>query len=69
MNREEIKKLSNKYLEQLLCSLNYCDKELLREYDERYHDGRIKFGDPIPQDKIVEFIRNKYAEKRRKKAS
>ena len=69
MEKEELKKLSNDELFKLLDKVDYCDRELLREYDERSHDGRIKHGEPIPQDKIEEFIRNRYQEKRQKKAS
>ena len=68
MDKEDLKKLTNDELDKLLDEAEWCDRELLREYDERKHDGRIKFT-LIPMDNLEEYIRNKYAEKRKKKAS
>ncbi|MBI3591429.1 MAG: hypothetical protein HY094_08665 [Candidatus Melainabacteria bacterium] len=69
MKRVELKKLTNKELLKRLSSVNWCDRDLLREYDERNHDGRIERGEPIPLDKLEDYIRKKYAERRKKKAS
>lgn len=68
MNKEDLKKITNEELEKLLNEADWCDRELLREYDERSHDGRIEFT-LIPMDNIEEYIRNKYAERRKKKAN
>lgn len=69
MDKEKMKNLTNEELEKLLSEADYCDRDLLREYDERNRDGRIKWGDPIPLDKLEEFIKNRYSEKRKEKAS
>ncbi len=66
--KKDVKNLTNRELEKMLHEADYCDRELLKEYDERCHDGRIQFK-PIPMNNIEEFIKSKYAEKRRKKAS
>lgn len=67
--KTKLRNLTNKELEKLLVQVNYCDRDLLREYDERCHNGRIQFGEPIPLDKLEEYIHNKYSKRRQKKAS
>ena len=67
MKKDELIKLSNEKLLKILGEVNWCDKDLVNEYDERYLDGRIKFGDPISPDKIQERIHEIYSEKRRRK--
>ncbi len=65
------KKLANLTKEELLEKLEeveWCDRDLLKEYDERCHDGRIIFKE-IPLDNLEEYIKNKYAQKRMKRAS
>ena len=69
MKKSELKKLTNKELLKKLNEVDWCDRNLLREYDERKHDGRIERGEPIPLDKLEEYIRRKYVERRKKKAS
>lgn len=69
MNKEELRNLSNEELFKLLNKTDWLDRELLREYDERSHDGRIPRGPLIPQDQIEQYIKNKYSQKRKKKAS
>lgn len=67
MKKEDLIKLSREELLKKLEEAEWCDRELLREYDERKHDGRIQFK-PIPMDDIEGYIHRKYAEKRKKKA-
>ena len=70
MKKEELKQMSNEELFKLLREAEWLDRDLLREYDERTHDGRIPSrGETIPQNKIQEYLHNKYAERRKKKAS
>ena len=67
--KDELKKMSNEELEKELSEHEWLHRDLLHEYDERFHAGRIPRGKPIEPDQIEEYIRNKYAEKRREKAS
>lgn len=67
MKKEDLKKLTNKELDKLLNEAEWCDRELLREHDERIHDGRIKFGPPI--ENLEEFFKKRREEKEKKKAS
>lgn len=67
MDKQDLKKLTNDELDKLLNETDWCDRDLLREYDERKHDGRIQFK-PIPMDDIEGYISRKYEEKRKKKA-
>ena len=60
MDKNELKKLSNDELEKLLNKAEWCDKELLREYDERKHDGRIKF-------KLIEDLEEHFRKRREEK--
>ena len=53
MDKNELKKLSNE--------AEWCDKDLLREYDEHKHDGRIKFK---PIEDLEEYFRKRRDEKR-----
>jgi len=61
----DVKNLSNKELEKLLSEVNYCDKELLDEYDDRCSKGVIKFSEPIPLEELEDFIKKKYANKKK----
>ena len=67
--KAKLRNLTNKELERLLVQVDYCDRDLLREYDERCHDGRIQFGKSIPLNKLEEYIHAKYSKRRQKKAS
>ena len=64
MKKEDLKELTNEELDNLLNEFDWCDRELLREHDERISDGRIPKGDSIPPDKLEEYMKNKYAKKR-----
>lgn len=68
MDKHKIKNLTNEELEKLLEEAEWLDRDLLREYDERCHDGRIQFK-LIPMENLEEYIHNKYAAKRIRKAS
>ena len=61
MDKNELKKLTNDELEKLLNEAEWCDKELLREYDERKHDGRIKFK---PIEDLEKHFKKRREEKR-----
>ena len=67
--KEELTKLTEEQLLQRLEQVEWCDRDLLREYDERRHDGRIPPGEPIPLDKLEEYIHEKYSKRRQKRAS
>ena len=69
MEKENLVKLTNEELFKLLGEVEWLDRDLLREYDERRHDGRIPPGEPIPLDKLEEYIHEKYSKRRQKKAS
>lgn len=65
----ELRKISNQELEKELLSHEWLHRDLLHEYDARCHDGRIQFRGPVIEpDQIEEYIRNKYAERKKKKA-
>lgn len=66
MNKKQLKKLSNHELETLLNKAEWCDKDLLKEYDERRHDGRIIFKSI---GNIEEHFRKRRQGHRHKKAS
>lgn len=66
MNKKQLKKLSNSELETLLNKAEWCDKALLKEYDERRHDGRIIFKSI---GNIKEYFRKRRQENKHKKAS
>ena len=68
MKKEDLKKLTNEELDKLLEEAEWCDRDLLREHDERCHDGRIQFKS-VPMDKLEEYIHEKYSKRREKKAS
>ncbi|MBI3591413.1 MAG: hypothetical protein HY094_08585 [Candidatus Melainabacteria bacterium] len=40
--KSKLRNLTNEELEKLLKESNWYDKDLLREYNERYQGGRIK---------------------------
>ena len=63
----KVNKLSNDELELLLEKSEWCDRELLKEYDNRRHNGRIKFT-PVPLDNLQKHLRKKYSMLRKKKA-
>lgn len=67
MDEKEIKNLTNEELEKLLHEADYCDRDLLREYDERKLDGRIKFGPPI--ENLEEYFQKRREAREKKKAS
>lgn len=68
MKKKDLINLSKKELLEKLEEAEWCDRELLREYDERCHDGRIQFKS-IPMDRLEEYIHEKYSKRRQKKAS
>lgn len=68
-SKDELQRMTNEELERELTEHDWLHRDLLYEHDARCHDDRIKSGPPIPPDQIEEYIRNKYAERRRKKAS
>ena len=41
--KANLRNLTNEELHKLLNESNWYDKDLLREYDERYKTGRVKF--------------------------
>ncbi len=55
----KLKKLTNEELDKLLNEADWCDRDLLREYDERSHDGRIKWGDPMRPEDLEEHFRKR----------
>ena len=65
MSKEYLKNLTNKELYKLLNKADWLDKDLLREYDERSHDGRIP---STPIHDLEEHFR-KRRENKAKKAS
>ena len=69
MDKDNLKNLTNEELYEKLNQVEWLDRDLLREYDERSHDGRIPEGKTIPLENLEEHIRNKYASRRNKKAS
>ena len=68
MKKEDLIKLTNEELDRLLEEAEWCDRDLIREHDERRHDGRIQFTS-VPMDNLEEYIHNKYESRRQKKAS
>lgn len=66
MNRKELKTLTNKELDKLLSDSDWRDKDLIQEYNERKHDGRIKFSGPMSPE---EFLRKRNEQIKKKKAS
>ena len=57
MKKEDLKKLSNQELDKLLNEAEWCDRDLLREHDERLFDERIQLGEPI--DDLEEHFRKR----------
>ena len=57
MKKEDLKKLSNEELDKLLNEAEWCDRDLLREHDERLLDGRIQLGKTI--DDLEEHFRKR----------
>ena len=60
MNKEELKNLTNEELDKLLNEVDWCDRDLLREYDERKYDGRIQFsGEFLEPEDLEEHFRKR----------
>ena len=60
MNKKELKNLTNEKLSNFLDDVDWCDRDLLREYDERKHDGRIKFsGELLEPEDLEEHFRKR----------
>ena len=69
MSKEDLTLLSEKELVKRLNELNWCDRDLVNEYDERRKDGRIKYsGNRMRSEDLPEFFR-KRREAKEKKAS
>ena len=47
--RGKVRNLTNEALIRLLKEINWCDKDLVREYDERRKDGRIQVQSKNPE--------------------
>ncbi len=67
MKKEDLKKLSNEELDKLLNEVEWCDRDILREHDERLFDGRIKLGEPIED--LEEHFRQRRERLREKEAN
>ena len=65
--KDDLKRLSNEDLENLLDEADWCDKVLLDEHDDRLFDGRIKLGEPIED--MEEFFKKRRELKQKRKAS
>ncbi len=65
MEKKDLVKLTKQELLEKLEEADWCDRELLKEYDERCHDGRIQFK---VIDDLEEHFR-KRREQKQKKAS
>ena len=58
--KEELKNLTNEELFKLLNDVEWLDRDLLREYDERSHDGRIQFsGELLEPEDLEEHFRKR----------
>ena len=69
MNKEELKNLTNEELDKLLNKVDWCDRDLLREYDERKHDGRIQFsGEFLEPEDLEEHFRKRRERLKEKEA-
>ena len=66
MNKEQLKTLTNEELFKMLNDVEWLDRDLLREYDERSHDGRIQF---TPIDNLEEHFKKRREEIEKRKAS
>ena len=69
MKKENLKNLTNEELYKLLNEIDWLDKELLQEYDERRHDGRIQIKAEIKIEDLEEHFRKRRKEREKKKAS
>lgn len=68
----KLKNITNKELDKLLNKSNWCDKELLKEHDERLKDGRIQTEKIFKNVRELEAYfqeRRKEKEHRQRKAS
>lgn len=61
--KDKLKNLTNDELEKLLDEADWYDRELVKEYDKRKRDGRIKF---IPIGNIEEHFRKRRESKNQK---
>ncbi len=70
MNKEELKNLTNEELNKLLNEADWCDRDLLREYDERKYDGRIQFsGELLKPEDLEEHFRKRRERLKEKEAN
>ncbi len=69
MNKEKLKKITNDELFKLLNEVEWLDRDLLREYDERSHDGRIQFSGELLNPEDLEEHFRKRRERLREKES
>lgn len=64
MNKKDLRKLTNQQLDKLLDEADWCDRDLLREHDERLFDGRIKTSAILrTKEEIEEFFRKRRKER------
>ena len=68
-SKDELEKLSNNELEKELAEHEWLHRDLLQEYDERCHDGRIKFSGPLLRPEELEEYFRKCREEKMRKAS
>lgn len=70
MNKEELKNLTNEELDKFLNEADWCDRDLLREYDERKRDGRIRFsGELLKPEDLEEYFRKRRERLQEKEAN
>ena len=67
--KEELQNLTNEELFKLLNEVEWLDRDLLREYDERSHDGRIQFsGELLKPEDLEEHFRKRREKLKEKEA-
>lgn len=66
---DELRDMTNDELEKELALHEWLHRDLLREYDERHADGRIKLGPGMTPEEFEIYFKKKCEERRRKKAS
>ena len=54
----KLKNLTNKELEKMLKELHWNDNDLLREYAERFHNGKARFKPKSMEEhmKLIDFV-------------
>lgn len=54
----KLKNLTNKELETMLKELHWDDQELLREYEERFQNGKVRFkpGSMEEHMRLIDFV-------------